>query len=41
MKNKKKMSRNKNIWYSVWNSKNINHSPKCDALYQPIRHSEK
>ncbi|WP_274521217.1 hypothetical protein [Psychromonas sp. psych-6C06] len=41
MKSKKKMLRNKNIWYCVWNSKNANQSPKCDAAYLPTRHSEK
>jgi len=41
MKIKKKRSRSKNIWYSIWNRKNIGSSPKCEATYQPIRHSEK
>ena len=41
MKSKKKMLRNKTIWYCVWNSKNSKTSPKCDGVYQPIRHSEK
>jgi len=41
MKSKKRRARNKNIWYCIWNSKNMGNSPKCDAIYQPIRHSEK
>lgn len=41
MRNKKKVLRNKTIWYSVWNSKHSGTSPKCDGSYQPIRHSEK
>ncbi|WP_281166522.1 hypothetical protein [Psychromonas hadalis] len=41
MRNKKKTHRSKHIWYSVWNSKNTNQSPKCDAIYQPTRHSTK
>ena len=41
MKSKKKMLRNKTVWYSIWNCKQMKQSPKCDAVYQPIRHSEK
>ncbi|WP_281167239.1 hypothetical protein [Psychromonas ossibalaenae] len=41
MKNKKRTLRNKHIWYSVWNAKTDAPSPKCDALYRPIRVSSK
>lgn len=39
MKNKNKTFRNKHIWFSVWNSKSTQFSPKCDAEYRPIRQS--
>lgn len=41
MKAKKKMNRNKHIWFSVWNPKNHQLSPKCDADYRPVRHSNR
>ncbi|WP_298941349.1 hypothetical protein [uncultured Psychromonas sp.] len=39
MKNKKKTLRNKHVWFSVWNPKSSQLSPKCDAEYRPIRQS--
>jgi len=39
MKNKKKTLRNKHIWFSVWNTKSSQMSPKCDAAYRPVRES--
>jgi len=39
MKNKNKTIRNKHIWFSVWNAKSTQLSPKCDAEYRPIRQS--
>jgi|GEM_PF-4378448 len=41
MRNKQKRLRNNQIWFSVWNAKTDNLSPKCDAVYQPIRVSNK
>jgi len=41
MKNKRKALRNKHIWFSVWNTKSLNATPKCDAAYRPTRVSNK
>ena len=41
MKNKKKSFRQQHIWFSVWNAKTAQPSPKCDAVYQPTRISNK
>jgi len=41
MKNKKKSLRQQHIWFSVWNAKTTGPSPKCDAVYQPTRISNK
>ncbi|WP_279587466.1 hypothetical protein [Psychromonas algarum] len=41
MKNKKKAFRNKHIWFSVWNAKTSQLSPKCDDEYRPIRQSNR
>jgi len=41
MKSKKKLLRNKHIWFSVWNAKSVGVSPKCDGQYRPVRTSNR
>ena len=41
MKNKKKSLRQQHIWFSIWNAKTNQLSPKCDAVYQPTRISNR
>ncbi len=41
MKNRKKSLRQQHIWFSLWNAKTPQPAPKCDALYQPTRISNK
>lgn len=41
MRNKRKTLRNNHIWFSLWNTKNLQEAPKCDATYRPTRVSSK
>lgn len=41
MKNNRKTLRSKHIWFSVWNTKNLHATPKCDVAYRPTRVSNK
>lgn len=41
MKNRKKALRYKQIWFSVWNSKNFGQSPRCEMEKQPTKISNR